>query len=105
MEEVKRSLRFRDRVASVASEFRFAVVERDPFGPVRRRLNKMTAKAISSILPNLSSPQSQAMATIKDANLIAFASFQPTVDCYCRRLNSMRRPCAELCSKGAFAGS
>ena len=78
MEEVKRSLRIRDRIASVASEFRFAVAERDPFGPIRRRLNRMTSKAISAISPNIGRrPQSQVSVTIKDVNLRAFDIYHP----------------------------
>jgi thioesterase domain-containing protein len=78
IEEVKRSLGIRDRIASVASEFRFAVAERDPFGPIRRRLNRMTSKAISSISPNIGRrPQSQVSVTIKDVNLRAFNIYRP----------------------------
>jgi oxalate---CoA ligase len=79
VKEVKRSLRFRDRVSSVAFAFRLAIAERDPFGPVRRRLNRMTSKAISSISPNLGSPQWQAKTSIKDMNIYSCEINRPSV--------------------------
>jgi hypothetical protein len=43
-----------------------------------RRLNRMTSKAISSILPNFGRPpQSPVSVTIKDVNLSAFDIYQP----------------------------
>ena len=49
MQEVRRSLRIRDRVALIGSEFRFALHDRDPFGPVRRRLSRYTKRESSSV--------------------------------------------------------
>ena len=49
MQEVRRSLRIRDRVALIGSEFRFALHDRDPFGPVRRRLSRYTNGESSSV--------------------------------------------------------
>jgi hypothetical protein len=94
MEEVRKSLRIRDRVAHFGSEFRFALLERDPFGPVRRRLNRMKSKAISLIFPNVSVPQSQGSGTIKDVNLCAFSNYQPTA--YPGRLTLFRSTTREI---------
>jgi thioesterase domain-containing protein/acyl carrier protein len=94
MEEVRKSLRIRDRVALFGSELRFALLERDPFGPVRRRLNRMTSKAISLIFPNVSAPQSQGRGTIKDVNLCAFSIYQPTA--YPGRLTLFRSTTREI---------
>ena len=94
MEEVRKSLRIRDRVALFRSEFRFAMHERDPFGPVRRRLNRLTPKAISSIFPNLGTAQSQARVTIKDVNLSAFSIYHPKA--YPGRLTLFRSTTREI---------
>ena len=42
MQEVRRSLRIRDRVALIGSEFRFALHDRYRFGPVCRLLSRYT---------------------------------------------------------------
>ena len=76
--QVWESLDFGKRLAVQLSEFKFALRERDLFGPLRRRFQKTRAK-FSSIFRAAGSPVPKPDISVKDRNLIAAANFQPKV--------------------------
>jgi acyl transferase domain-containing protein/thioesterase domain-containing protein/acyl carrier protein len=76
--QVWESLGFGKRIAVHLSEFRFALRDRDLFGPLRRRFQK-TRAIISSIFKAERSPVPQPDTNVKDRNLIAAANYEPKV--------------------------
>ena len=76
---VWKSLEFRQRLAFFGTEFKRAVYDGDPFGPLRRRIKRKTSRMISLFSHALRRPLPQPSGRIKEVNLNAAANYQPKV--------------------------
>jgi thioesterase domain-containing protein len=87
-EQAKKLLVLRERLAIYKSELKQAVIERDPFGPLWKRIRRKTLSMISPLFHAFGRQLPEYGSTIEDVNDRAGANYQPKI--YPARLTLFR---------------
>jgi acyl transferase domain-containing protein/thioesterase domain-containing protein len=78
-EQAKKSMVLSERLELYKSELKLAVIERDPFGPMWKRIKRKTYATISPLFQALGHKLRPPGATIEDVNDRAGASYEPKI--------------------------